>query len=144
MVNYQLFFSTFVPKISKTIEMKRLFYPILILLCAILYVSCDNYETYGDKKAKERDAINKFISENNIKVINEDQFEDQGLYHGYGKKRICPYVAYWRLYADCPQGLWNPTGREEVCQRYLSFHGIQYSGRLCHVVKPCSVLHLRL
>lgn len=77
MVNYQLFFSTFVPKISKTIEMKRLFYPIMILLCAILYVSCDNYETYGDKKAKERDAINKFISENNIKVINEDQFEDQ-------------------------------------------------------------------
>ena len=78
MVNYQLFFSTFVPKISKTIEMKRLFYPIMILLCAILYVNCDNYETYGDKKAKERDAINKFISENNIKVINEDQFEDQG------------------------------------------------------------------
>ena len=57
--------------------MKRLFYPIMILLCAILYVSCDNYETYGDKKAKERDAINKFISEKNIKVINEDQFEDQ-------------------------------------------------------------------
>ena len=57
--------------------MKRLFYPIMILLCAILYVSCDNYETYGDKKAKERDAINKYISENNIKVINEDQFEDQ-------------------------------------------------------------------
>ena len=24
--------------------------------------SCDDYETYGDKKNKERDAINNFIS----------------------------------------------------------------------------------
>jgi len=59
-------------------EMKRLIYPIMIMLCAILYVSCDDYETYGDKKAKERDAINRYISENGINVIDENQFEAQG------------------------------------------------------------------
>ena len=58
--------------------MKRLIYSILMLLCAMSYMSCDDYETYGDKKAKERDAINRFISKNNIKVIDENQFEAQG------------------------------------------------------------------
>ena len=58
--------------------MKRLIYSILMLLCAVSYMSCDDYETYGDKKAKERDAINRFISKNNIQVIDENQFEAQG------------------------------------------------------------------
>ncbi len=58
--------------------MKRLIYPILMMLCVLFYASCQDYETYGDKKAKERDAINKFISEQNIQVIDENQFEDQG------------------------------------------------------------------
>ena len=59
--------------------MKRLIYPILMLLCALFYMSCEDYETYGDKKAKERDAINSFISKNGIQVIDENQFEAQGL-----------------------------------------------------------------
>jgi len=59
--------------------MKRLIYSILMLLCAIFYMSCENYETYGDKKAKERDAINNFIAKNNIKVIDENQFQAQGM-----------------------------------------------------------------
>ena len=45
----------------------------------MFYMSCEDYETYGDKKKKEREAIEKFISENNINVIDENQFEAQGL-----------------------------------------------------------------
>ena len=45
----------------------------------MLYMSCEDYETYGDKKKQEREAIDKFISENNINVIDENQFEAQGL-----------------------------------------------------------------
>ena len=41
-------------------------------------MSCEDYETYGDKKAKEREAIDNFISKNNIQVIDENQFEAQG------------------------------------------------------------------
>ena len=40
--------------------------------------SCDDYETYGDKKDKERDAIAKFISSNNITAITEDEFVLKG------------------------------------------------------------------
>ncbi len=58
--------------------MKRLFYPILMLLSVLLYTSCEKYETYGDKKAKEREAINKFIAREEIKVITENEFKAKG------------------------------------------------------------------
>ena len=45
---------------------------------AVVLVSCNDYETYGDKKEKERNAISKFISDYNIIVIDEDQFVRQG------------------------------------------------------------------
>ena len=53
----------------------------LVLICiAALAVlsSCNDYETYGDKKEKERNAISKFISDYSIIVIDEDQFVLQG------------------------------------------------------------------
>ena len=40
--------------------------------------SCDDYETYGDKKNKEREAITNFISSNNIKEITENEFVLKG------------------------------------------------------------------
>ena len=58
--------------------MKRLVYPILMLLMAVCYTSCEKYETYGDKKAKEREAIDRFIAQENITVITEAQFKAQG------------------------------------------------------------------
>ncbi len=58
--------------------MKRLFFPLLLLVTVLFCSSCENYETYGDKKAKERDAINKYISKENIKVIDENTFNAQG------------------------------------------------------------------
>ncbi|MDD6779824.1 MAG: DUF4827 domain-containing protein, partial [Prevotellaceae bacterium] len=41
-------------------------------------VACDDYETYGEKKEKERDAIAAYISENKINVIDEATFTAQG------------------------------------------------------------------
>ena len=56
--------------------MKKL---LLICLAAIAVLSsCNDYETYGDKKDKERNAISKFISDYSIIVIDEDQFAIQG------------------------------------------------------------------
>lgn len=63
---------------SEEMTMKRLFYPILMLLSVLLYTSCEKYETYGDKKAKEREAINKFIAREEIKVITENEFKAKG------------------------------------------------------------------
>jgi hypothetical protein len=54
-------------------------YSLLILLCGILFLtSCNNGETYSDLKDAEREAINRYISKNNIKVISQTQFTDQG------------------------------------------------------------------
>ncbi len=53
-------------------------YSLLILLCGILLLaSCNKGETYSDLKDAEREAINKYISKNSIKVINETQFASQ-------------------------------------------------------------------
>ena len=49
----------------------------MIAVAAVL-ASCNNYETYGDKKEKERNAISQYISSHNITVISEDQFVLQG------------------------------------------------------------------
>jgi len=49
----------------------------MIAVVAVL-ASCNDYETYGDKKEKERNAISKFISDSAITVISEDQFKQQG------------------------------------------------------------------
>lgn len=39
---------------------------------------CEKYETYSDMKEKERDAINSFISQQGIQVIDEATFKAQG------------------------------------------------------------------
>lgn len=58
--------------------MKRFLYPVLLLVVAFSYMSCENYETYADKKEKERDAIDNFIRREGINVISEPEFKAQG------------------------------------------------------------------
>lgn len=55
--------------------MKKLFY-LSILLYALSFglQSCNDGKTYAEMKEEEADAINKFILENNIKVISEKEF----------------------------------------------------------------------
>lgn len=59
--------------------MRKFAYSIILLVATMLVVAaCDNYETYGDKKKKERNAIAQFIKDSAIVVISESQFEAQG------------------------------------------------------------------
>lgn len=58
--------------------MNRIVYLLAMLTILTTLVSCDNYETYGEKKEKERKAIANFIKDEGIVVISEDDFEDQG------------------------------------------------------------------
>ena len=46
-----------------------------VALCGLtMLFSCDNGETYADMKEREKNAINRFIEDNNIKIISQDQF----------------------------------------------------------------------
>ena len=58
--------------------MRKTVFTLLTLFAALVLVACDDYETYGEKKEKERDAIAAYISENKINVIDEATFTAQG------------------------------------------------------------------
>ena len=62
------------PTIRRKIRLEDMIKKIVFLLMTLAAVvsSCNNYETYGDKKEKERNAISKFISDRNITVISDD------------------------------------------------------------------------
>ena len=51
---------------------------LLIIAAVVVFASCNDYETYGDQKEKERNAINKFIADSSITVISEDVFNQNG------------------------------------------------------------------
>ena len=51
---------------------------LMSLLCLASVVACNDYETYGEKKDKEREAIKRFIADSSIVVIDESRFHEQG------------------------------------------------------------------
>ena len=54
--------------------MKQIIWAFVALCGMTMLYSCDNGETYADMKEREKNAINRFIEDNNIKVISQDQF----------------------------------------------------------------------
>ena len=58
--------------------MRKTIYTFIMLAALLLTSACNDYETYGELKEKERDAIAKFIRDSSFVVISEDQFQRQG------------------------------------------------------------------
>lgn len=58
--------------------MNKSIYALLAVAFTMFLYSCDDYETYEEKKQQEREAIASFISSENITVISEAQFSAQG------------------------------------------------------------------
>ena len=58
--------------------MKKYSYIIALLMAVVVLAGCEKYETYSDMKKKEQDAIEAFISEQGIEVIDQTTFEAQG------------------------------------------------------------------
>ena len=54
--------------------MKRIHLFFMLALAALGMQSCNNDKTYAEKKEEEADAINKYLLENDIKVIDENTF----------------------------------------------------------------------
>ncbi|NPD92640.1 DUF4827 domain-containing protein [Xylanibacter muris] len=59
----------------KRIPLKEIIFAIAALMT---FTACDDYETYGDKKKKERSAIKSFIAKQGIREISEAVFHAQG------------------------------------------------------------------
>jgi hypothetical protein len=58
--------------------MYKKIFPMMLACLLLLLAGCEKYETYGDKKEKERDAIDFFLSMMDIEVISEAEFKAQG------------------------------------------------------------------
>jgi hypothetical protein len=58
--------------------MRKSIYTLIMLLAVLTTISCNDYETYGELKERERDAIDQFINDSNFVIIDQDQFADQG------------------------------------------------------------------
>lgn len=57
--------------------MKTLKLLICAMIAALAFAACSDSETYADQKKKERAAINRYIANQHIKVISEEQFAAQ-------------------------------------------------------------------
>lgn len=57
--------------------MKKLLFALMGLLLGASFVSCDDTETYAEQRDRERDSINAFLRNEQIKVITEDQFKQR-------------------------------------------------------------------
>ncbi len=58
--------------------MRKVIFLLVALIGLLHLASCSDYETYGDKKDKERKAIRTFLSDSSFVVISETQFHEQG------------------------------------------------------------------
>ncbi len=54
--------------------MRKTAWMLLSIFTMMLIASCNNYETYAEKKDKERAAINQFLKDSAINVISETEF----------------------------------------------------------------------
>ena len=57
--------------------MRKIIYTFAVL-AMLLTVACDDYETYGELKEKERNNIRQFIADSSFVIIDETQFHEQG------------------------------------------------------------------
>ncbi len=103
--------------------MKKLLF-IFIAVAAILS-SCNDYETYGDKKEKERNAISKFIADSSIIVISEDQFKQQNMKTNISKNEFVKFDkngVYMQIVREgCGTMIEDKESTDLVC-RYTEFN----------------------
>ena len=57
--------------------MRKTAWMLLSIFTMMLIASCNSYETYAEKKDKERSAINQFLKDSAINVISETEFSQQ-------------------------------------------------------------------
>ena len=57
--------------------MRKTIFTLIALAALLLTAACNDYETYGELKEKERDNIERFISDSSFVIISQEQFENQ-------------------------------------------------------------------
>ena len=115
--------------------MKKLAY--ILILMAVVLSSCNDYETYGDKKEKERNAISKFIADSSFTIISEEEFVKNGYKTNLERRefvKLDKSGVYMQIVRPgCPR---LPLHRVRHPQRL--YDDLQYDGKLCVHARPHS------
>lgn len=102
--------------------MKKFFSLLMITLCgAFLLASCNDYETYADKKKKENAAINAYIANNNVKVISEETFAAQGYTTDTAKNEFVLFDSNGIYLQIIRKGCGNPLRNGETSDVLVRF-----------------------
>jgi len=119
--------------INISFKMKKILF-IMIAFAAVLS-SCNDYETYGDKKEKERNAIAKFISDSSIVVITEDQFNQQGYTTNLNRNefvKLDKSGVYMQIVREgCGEKLKDGESTRLVC-RFSEFDILEDTATVCN------------
>ena len=109
--------------------MRKALFLLLALVSLSSLVACNDYETYGDKKEKERKAIREFLADSSFVVISESQFHQQGDVTDVAKRQFV-YMDNSGVYMQivhqgCGKPLpWNwPYRLCDACHRRQNYRG---------------------
>ena len=87
----------------------------------LAFQSCNNGKTYAEMKEDEREAIRRFIELNEIKVINEDQFEEQDSMTNVAANEYVLFeeTGVYMQVIERGKGELLEDGRHEILVRYV-------------------------
>ena len=93
----------------------------MVLGLGLISQSCNNGKTYAEMKEEEREAIKRYIELNDIKVIDEDQFEAQDSTTNISANE---YVLFeesgvYMQVIESGKGEALENGRHEILARYV-------------------------
>jgi hypothetical protein len=103
--------------------MKRfsiLFLTVLLVSGGALFQACEDTETYAELLEAERNAINKFVKENNIKTISREEFEKDTLTNGEENEYVVFSNGVYLQIVDRGNGP-SPKDRDEILIRFIEY-----------------------
>lgn len=101
--------------------MKKLGILLMCVLGIVGFQSCDNSKTYAELKEEERDAIQRFIELNDIKVISEDVFEEQDTITNLAENEFVLFeeTGVYMQIIERGKGKLLEDGRQGILARYV-------------------------
>lgn len=100
---------------------KLLLFFFSLLAFGYIFQACDNTKTYAEMLDEEKDAVNAFIRDNNIKVISEDEFKAKGYTTDTAKHEYVSFVSNGIYMQIVSKGVEGDTIRNnnEIAVRFV-------------------------
>ena len=94
---------------------------LLMMVLGLALHSCNNTKTYAELKDEEREAIKRYIELNDIKVIDEDQFEAQDSMTNLAANEYVLFdkTGVYMQVLERGNGELLENGRHEILVRYI-------------------------